>query len=234
MKETFRGLTILLSVSVGWLWTMSIAGAQTLRDPALQVRQLVAGLNSPAAMAFIGTNDILVLQKNDGRVKRVINGVLQSGQVLDLAVDNASERGLLGIALHPEFPGTPFIYLYFTQSSTASDTSGSPPPVGNRVYRFRWEGNALVEPMLILALPVTPGPNHNGGTIAFGPDRKLYVVIGDLNRNGQLQNDAAGPVPDDTSVILRLMTAARNHIGNPFSLRRLAKYCAYGVRNWPH
>ncbi len=111
MKMALRGLTLLLSVSMGWLWTMPIAGAQTLRDPALDVRQLVAGLDAPNAMAFIGTNDILVLQKNDGRVRRVTNGVLQSGQVLDLAVDNASERGLLGISLHPDFPGTPFVYL---------------------------------------------------------------------------------------------------------------------------
>src|SRR6266446_515852 len=133
MKKVLEGLALLLWLGMGGLWTMSIAGAQTLRDPALQVRPLVAGLNSPTAMAFIGTGDILVLQKNDGRVKRVINGVLQAGQVLDLAVDNASERGLLGIALHPAFPGTPFVYLYFTQSSTASDTSGSPAPIANRV-----------------------------------------------------------------------------------------------------
>jgi aldose sugar dehydrogenase len=58
--------------------------------------------------------------------------------------------------------------------------------------------------LLIVDLPVNPGPNHDGGVILFGPDGKLYAVIGDLNRNGQLQNFPSGAAPDDTSVIVRL------------------------------
>ena len=71
---------------------------------------------------------------------RVVNGVLQPGEVLDVAVNNASERGLLGIAIHPNFPSTPFVYLYFTQSNTSSDTSGSAAALANRVYRYLWMG----------------------------------------------------------------------------------------------
>ncbi len=210
-----------------------VVGAQTLRDPGLRVDVVVSGLSAPTNMAFIGPNDILVLQKNDGRVRRVIGGVLQAGQVLDLGVDSASERGLLGIALHPGFPGTPFVYLYVTESATGADTAGSPPPLGNRVYRYTWNGSALVSPVLIVSLPVIPGPNHNGGVILFGPDGKLYVVIGDLNRNGQLQNIATGPPPDDTGVILRLNDDGSVPLDNPFvSLGgNLAKYYAYGFRN---
>ena len=152
-------------------------------------------------MAFIGTQDILVLQKGDGRVRRVISGVLQPAAVLDVAVDSDSERGLLGIAVHPNFPTTAFVYLYFTESTTSGDTSGS--AAANRVYRYTWDGAMLTAPLLILDLPVSPGPNHDGGIILFGPDGKLYVVIGDLNRNGQLQNFAAGAAPDDTSVICK-------------------------------
>ena len=182
-------------------------------------------------MAFIGPGDILVLQKGDGRVRRVINGVLQAGQVLDVAVDNNSERGMLGIAIHPNFPFTPFVYLYFTQSSTSSDTSGS--PLANRIFRYTWNGNALLSPVLILDLPVTPGPNHDGGTITFGPDGKLYAVIGDLNRNGQLQNFSGGPGPDDTGVIFRINDDGTVPSDNPFFSQggNLAKYYAYGVRN---
>jgi aldose sugar dehydrogenase len=211
----------------------SVAVAQSVIDPSLTVQPLVSGLNSPTGMAFIGPDDILVLQKNDGRVRRVVSGVLQAGEVLNVAVDNSSERGLLGIALHPQFPANPSVYLYFTESSTGADTSGSPTPLGNRVYRYTWNGSKLTSPSLILALPVTPGPNHDGGVITFGPDGKLYVVIGDLNRNGQLQNFPAGPAPDNTSVILRL-----NHDGsipndNPFFSQggNVAKYFAYGIRN---
>ena len=75
--------------------------AVTLRDSTLRVDLLVSGLSSPTTMAFIGPNDLLVLQKNDGRVRRVTNGVLQPN-----AAASDSERGLLGIAVHPNFPRT--------------------------------------------------------------------------------------------------------------------------------
>jgi glucose/arabinose dehydrogenase len=205
--------------------------AQTLNNPKLHVRELTSGLSQPTAMAFIGPADILVAQKGDGLVRRVINGVLQPGQVLDVAVDNASERGLLGIAIHPSFPSAPFVYLYYTESSTVGDSSGS--PLANRVYRYIWDGSALVNPSLILDLPVTPGPNHDGGTMIFGPDGKLYVVIGDLNRDGQLQNFSGGPAPDNTGVILRVSDDGSAPNDNPFFGLggNLAKYYAYGVRN---
>ena len=206
--------------------------AQTVADPALRVTEVVAGLSQPTAMAFIGPSDILVLQKADGRVRRVINGALQPGEILDVAVHSSSERGLLGIAVHPDFPTAPFVYLYYTESSTGGDTSGSSIPLGNRVYRYTWNGNALVDPQLILDLPATPGPNHDGGAMTFGPDGKLYVVIGDLNRNGQLQNFSGGLAPDDTGVIFRINDDGSTPADNPFSSHPdLAQYYAYGVRN---
>ena len=227
---------LVISSLIGILFLLAspiLLRAQSLKDPKLHLKELVSGLSQPTAMAFIGLGDILVLQKADGRVRRVINGVLQPGHVLDVAVNDASERGLLGIAIHPNFPSTPFVYLYFTQSDTSNDTSGSAAALANRVYRYSWNGSALISPSLILDLPVTPGPNHNGGTMTFGPDGKLYVVIGELNRNGQLQNFSSGPAPDNTGVIFRVNDDGSAPNDNPFFALggNLAKYYAYGVRN---
>ena len=102
-------------------------------------------------------NDLLVAEKNTGRVQRIVNGALQS-TVLDLAVNNGSERGLLGMALHPNFPINPGVYLYWTcrgagpaetecaaTPATGADTGtlSEVPLLGNRVDRFVWNGSTL-------------------------------------------------------------------------------------------
>jgi len=210
--------------------------AQSVNEPALLVQPVASGLAQPTTMAFIGPNDILVLQKADGNVRRITGGVLQAAPVLDVAVDSSSERGLLGIAVDPDFAVTRHVYLSYTESSTGADTNGVT-PLGNRIYRYDWNGSALVNPLLVFDLPATPGPNHDGGVIAFGPDGFLYGVIGDLNRNGKLQNIAAGPDPDDTGVIWRIdaitgLGAADNPFVTPAEpAPRMNRYYAYGVRN---
>src|SRR5688572_3800165 len=84
--------------------------APVMLDPDLSVRQTVGDLVTPIGMAFLDTNDFLVLEKNTGKVQRIVDGELDS-TVLDLAVNFGSERGLLGIALHPEFEANPSVYL---------------------------------------------------------------------------------------------------------------------------
>ena len=210
--------------------------AQIVNDPGLQVELVVSGLVQPTSMTFIAEDDILVLQKGNGQVRRVLNGVLQAAPVLDVAVHSASERGLLGIATDPDFINNRLIYIYYTESSTGGDTSGTSAPLGNRVYRYLWNGGNLVNPALILDLPATPGPNHDGGVIAFGPDDALYAIIGDLNRGGKLQNFPTGPDPDDTGVIFRVDRDGQPLIDNPFFDTRdpaspMSRYYAYGVRN---
>ena len=114
--------------------------------------------------------------------------------------------------------------------------------MGNRVDRFVWDGSTLTFDKNIIrlrsfqndrnnvadpTLPVLRG-NHNGGVLRFGPDRKLYIIIGDNGRRGFLQNNLAGPVPDDdfggpapddahlTGVILRLDDDGSTPRDNPF------------------
>ncbi len=214
-----------------FIWTALAAPlfAQSVIDPNLTVETVVTGLSNPTTMAFIGDNDFLVLEKNTGKVKRVTAGVVQA-TVLDLNVDNDSEHGLLGIALHPQFDTNGFVYLYYTEASQNQDTTGS--ATANLVRKFHWNGSALTSAQVdpILSLPVDPGPNHNGGIILFGPDQKLYVINGDLNRNGKMQNFPDGGDPDMTSGIYRLNEDGTAAAGNPFT-GTMAKYYAYGVRN---
>jgi len=224
-----------MALAAGLLWA-SLAAAQTVDDPRLVVDLVASGLAFPTGLVFIGPDDILVLQKEDGLVRRVQNGVLLPDPVLDVAVDSAGERGLLGIAVDSEFVINRRIFLYYTESSTGGDTNGQVAPLGNRVYRYTWDGIALVDPVLVLDLPATPGPVHDGGVITVGPDGALYTVIGDLGHFGRLQNNPFGADPDDTGVILRTDAAGSGLPDNPFFNRlnpgdRMNRYFAYGVRN---
>ncbi len=119
-----------------------LAAAPSMTVPDLGVRRVATGLDTPTGMAFIGANDFFVLEKQTGRVVRVAGGQTL-GAVLDLAVNNASERGLLGIALHPNFATNHFVYLFWTESSTGADTSATNEVavLGSRIDRFVWNGS---------------------------------------------------------------------------------------------
>jgi len=199
-------LTCTFLAALFGLPSMLNAQAPSLVDPNLRVRTVIENLDQPTTMAFLGPNDFFVLEKATGQVKRVVNGVVQS-TVLDLAVNSGSERGLLGIALHPDFPATPHVYLYWTESTTGADTTvlSETPLLGNRVDRFVWDGSTLTLDQNIIRLRALQPPfageptpaagrgNHDGGVIKFGPDGKLYIFIGDVGRRGWMQNLLNGP-----------------------------------------
>ena len=100
------------------------AQAPEVVDHNLAVRTAASGLNQPIAMAFIGRDDFLVLEKASGRVLRVLDGGVQ-GAVLDLAVNSASERGLLGHRAASGLPRQPGVYLYWTESTTGADSTAA-------------------------------------------------------------------------------------------------------------
>jgi glucose/arabinose dehydrogenase len=238
-------LAALCSIFVlGLTASASAQGGPAMLDPRLDLRTVAGGLVTPTGIAFLGPNDILAIEKNTGRVRRIVNGTV-GATVLDLAVNVGSERGLLGIALHPDFPTNPGVYLYWTESTTGADTNvlSETPLLGNRVDRFVWNGSTLTfdrNIVLIRALQEDAGQpargNHDGGVLAFGHDGKLFVFTGDVGRRGNLQNLACGPtatcpgptVPDDqfggpepdnahrTGVILRLNDDGTTPTDNPF------------------
>jgi uncharacterized repeat protein (TIGR01451 family) len=238
------------------------ASGPSMLDPNLSVKTVVSGLSQPTSMAFIGNNDFFVLEKNTGKVQRIINGVIQSPPPLDLAINSASERGALGIALHPNFAANGFVYLYWTESSTGVDspTTAEVPVLGNRVDRYIWNGSSLTFDRNLIKLRAYQADanqqlrgNHNGGVLRFGPDGKLYILMGDNGRRGLLQNNQLGPVPDDqyggpepdnnhlTGFILRLNDDGSTPPDNPFfdastpltgeAAANIKKLYAYGVRN---
>ena len=250
-----------------------------LLDDSLQATTVLSsGIAQPIGIVFLGADDFFVLEKATGQVKRVVGGVIQDPPVLDLAVNSASERGLLAMALHPNFPATPDVFIRWTESSTGADTNvtANVPLLGNRVDRFTWDSSTLTQQNNILmarALQtdnmVVPGQpantanpglngNHNGGPIAFGPDGKLYVFLGDQGRRGWMQNlpngpfenapfvddTFGGPEPDDahlSGVVLRLNTDGSAPEDNPFFAAgatiggeagaNIQKVFSYGHRN---
>jgi glucose/arabinose dehydrogenase len=209
--------------------------AQTINEGGFEVRTWVDGLDSPTGIAFTGNKDeAFIIQKEDGQVK-LMRGREIVDTVLDLRVANASEQGLLGIALHPSYERNKLVYLYRT---AASEDGGQ--ATANRIdrYRFDEDKNELVFDRAIRRLTAVPGPNHDGGKLMFGPDRKLYAVIGDVNRDGQTQNYEDSNSLSLTGAILRLNASGTAPTDNPFydkdnigARRPLNDIYAYGVRN---
>jgi len=218
-------------------------GLPTMVDSSLTVTTVVSKLDQPTSMVFLADGDFLVLEKASGKVQHVVNGAVVN-TALDLAVNSASERGLLGIALDTNFSQNHFVYLYWTQSSTGSDTTdiAQVPLLGNRVDRYVWDPatEKLGSPQNIIMLHAFQADanqpmrgNHDGGKILFGPDGKLYFQIGDNGRRGQLQNlpngpfgngqpddQFGGPAPDNahlTGVIFRLNPDGTTPNDNPFA-----------------
>jgi len=185
----------------------------TVVDSNYMVETVASGLSLPTTMDFLGPDDILVLQKNDGKVMRVLNGVVQATPVLDVPVANDGERGLLGIAIKQSPPST-FVYLYYTEA--ASDGGAA---IANRVYRYTWNDTTeqLESPVLLLELPSTHR-NHNGGVLARDLNGEIFAIIGDQNRDGILQNSPPPTTADDTSVVIPVLDPAHT-------------YRAIGVRN---
>ena len=213
-------------------------GKPKLFDTNLKISTIVEGLSTPTSMAFVGPGDILVLEKDTGMVKRIVDGKVLAKPVLDINVANSIERCLCGIAASRD-SSTTYVFLYFTEiDGKDGDDKAGKQPIGNRVYRYELSGDALINPLLLMDLPASPGPRHNGGDIIIGPDNNLYVTIGDVDGSfkgptteTKTQNYKDGVDPDGRGGILRISQDGQPTDGILGDSIPLRIYYAYGIRN---
>ncbi len=162
------------------VWTAAPSAAQP------SVERVADGLAFPTNMAFALDGRIFFTEKETGDVRIIRDGRVLPQPFVHVSVEGGAERGLLGIALHPDFERQPWVYLYYSEKDGAS----------NRIIRVRAEaGEALRVDPIITLLPAVTG-YHNGGDMAFGPDGKLYAVTGEAHdpERAQDPNDLGGKV----------------------------------------
>ena len=229
---------------------MSVTGVNEIYEvpPSLHTSSFRAevisqGLYRPTNMAFLAPDDILVLEKDVGLVRRIVNGMMLEGPILDVSVANKGDRGLLGIAVSKNYEvtnttatnGSSYVFLYYSEADGQNDSKYE--PLGNRLYRYEMKDNKLVNPKLLLNLPTSPGPQENSGNIIIGPDSNLYLTVGDMSGSHgkkltKAQNYENGPEPDGRAGILRITqdgeAVGKGIFGNTYPLNL---YYAYGIRN---
>jgi len=168
-----------------------------------QVEVWQENLNIPWSLVFLPNGDALVSERS-GTIRLIREGEVQSEPYaeIDVAHQRGSEAGLMGLALHPEFPNTPYVYVMYTYDGPSGRL--------NRVARLRHNGTTGEMANVILD-DIPGGRNHDGGRIAFGPDGMLYVCAGETFQRelAQDENSLGGK-------ILRLTPEGDIPSDNPF------------------
>jgi aldose sugar dehydrogenase len=158
----------------------------------------VEGFGFAVNLAFAQDGTMFVADKDVGEIRIVRDGEILDRPFATLPVQvTVNETGLLGVAVDPAFPGEPWVYAYYTGTD-----------VMNHLVRIRADGDrgTEIQPLLDL-LPATAGW-HNGGDLAFGPDGKFYVSVGDGHDGSRSQDpngiggrilrlNPHGSIPDD-------------------------------------
>ncbi len=169
--------------------------------PGFTETLVTGGLTNPTAMTFTPDGRILICQQG-GSLRVFKDGQLLAAPFLTVTVSSVGERGLLGVAVDPDFATSQHVYVYYTATT---------PAIHNRVSRFTASGDVAVpgSETVLLDLPnLSAATNHNGGAMHFGLDGKLYIAVGD-NANGansqslatrlgkMLRVNADGTIPAD-------------------------------------
>ena len=216
--------------------------SETVKASKLNIELVAEGLEFPTTMAFLGPDDILVLEKDNGTVRRIINSSLLEKPLLNVNVNTEKELCMCGIATSKTVSAHNYVFLYFTEIQTKREKNSEDKesnPLANRLYRYELIDGNLQNPKLLLDLPKTAGPHHSGGAVMVGPDGNIYLPVGDFDniRNKQYietkaQNIKDSKNPDGRGGILRV-TQDGNTVENGIlgTSHPLDKYYAYGIRN---
>ncbi|WP_460971962.1 PQQ-dependent sugar dehydrogenase [Spirosoma migulaei] len=196
--------------------------AQTFPNSFTQVA-VASGLTKPTVVQAAPDGRLFVAQQN-GNLRVIKNGALLADPFLQLTVDSNVERGLLGIAFDPSFTTNQYIYLYYTVPTSGTVAAH------NRISRFTANSDvaSIGSELILLDLDPLSATNHNGGSLAFGPDQKLYVGVGDNANPPNSQN-----LDNYLGKVLRINPDGSVPSGNPFSSGSEARkrIWAYGLRN---
>jgi glucose/arabinose dehydrogenase len=189
--------------------------AATAHRAVVKVVAVKTGLNGPSAFTFTPGGTIWYLERGTGEVHTLNPSTGGDHRVFTIpGVDGSGERGALGIALHPNWPATRRVFVYVTRSHAGH--------LQNQLVRFSVSGGSGSNLRILLAAPASASPYHNGGRILFGPDHKLYVVIGDGHNSANAQDRKSNL----RGKILRLDTDGTAAHGNP-----IGRIWSFGHRN---
>src|SRR5688572_18456965 len=182
---------------------------------------LTNGIENPTAMAFAPDGRIFVAEQA-GKLRVIKNNALLPMAFLQLSVNASGERGLIGIALDPDFPTNNHLYLYYTVPTA---------PIHNRISRFTANGDVVLagsESIVLELDPLSGATNHNGGAMHFGKDRKLYVAIGENANTAHAQD-----LDTYHGKILRINKDGSVPEGNPYTTgsEQRKRVWAHGLRN---
>jgi glucose/arabinose dehydrogenase len=219
----------ILNLVVG-LFTSYLVSAQNLPSNFYQ-NDIAIGLANPTTFAFAPDGRIF-LAEQAGKLRVIKNDILLTTPFVTLNVDATGERGLIGVAIDPNFNTNKYIYLYYTTKT---------PAVHNRVSRFIADGDAALagsELVLLDLVNLTSATNHNGGAMAFGPDGYLYIAVGD-NAQGLAAGTGVKPPQNLDSYlgkILRINKDGSVPTTNPFfndspTSEPRKRIWSYGLRN---
>jgi glucose/arabinose dehydrogenase len=159
--------------------TVQFGGTRAVPAGFTRNEAWVTGLASATAFAQAPDGRIFACEQG-GNLRVVKSGALLAAPMLGVLVDASGERGLIGVALHPDFATNGFVYVYYTTTEGGTH---------NRVSRFTASGDTASGEVVLVDLPaLSSATNHNGGAMHFGVDRKLYVAVGDNNNSANSQD----------------------------------------------